>query len=52
MNEKEDDEGGADADGEAKDVDKREGFVAPEAAYSDEEIVLKHRRRNGCIFGR
>jgi hypothetical protein len=28
--EKEDDEGGADADGEADDIDQREYFIAPE----------------------
>ena len=38
--EQEDDERGADADGEADDIDERKDLVAPEVTQRDEEIVF------------
>ena len=40
LDEQEDDQGGADADGEADDIDEGEGLVAPEVAEGDFEIVF------------
>ena len=51
MYEEEDDEGGADADGETEDIDKGKGFVAPEVPDSDKEITFKHRCWNGYVPG-
>ena len=39
LDEEKDHEGGADADSEADDIDKREDFVAAEGAQGDEEII-------------
>jgi hypothetical protein len=40
MDEEKDHQRGADADGEAGDIDKGEGLVAAEAPQGDEEIVF------------
>lgn len=42
LDEEKDDEGGADADGEADDVDEGEDFVTPEVADGGSEVVAEH----------
>jgi len=42
MNDPEDDQGSADADGEAQDINHRENLIAAEIPQRDNQIVFEH----------
>jgi len=44
MNDQVDDEGGAEADGKAGNVDDGENFISPEISKCNYQIVFKHRK--------
>lgn len=50
FHDEEDDEGGADADGETEYVDGGEEFIPPNAAEGDGKMVAEHEQGYGLVW--